>query len=125
MFVEGLLPLCGAGALYLFWGLARFIAANPKTGFTFAWKEALDPFGWLYGGAILAVQLLVKILSQQGLPAVAFFLGFEGFACMILLIAAMNERGQKATWKPPAAVTGVAAFLVIAILIQGYVVYNG
>jgi hypothetical protein len=134
LMIEGLMPLCGAGVLYLTWGLARFVAANPKAGFTFVWKEALDPFGWLYGGGILAVQSLVRSLSRQGLPASATFLGLpvvatalgiEGFACMMLLIAAMNERGQNAAWKPPATVTAVAAFLVVAILIEGYVVYSG
>jgi hypothetical protein len=134
LMIEGLLPLCGAGVLYIIWGLAKYANANPRSGFTFAWKEALDPFGWLYGGGILAVQLLVKSLSRQwppaapkflGIPGATIALGVEGVACIILLIAAMDNRGRNAAWKPPATVTAIAVFLMIAILTEGYWVYNG
>lgn len=124
LMIEGLLPLFGAGVLYLIWGTARYVMAT-RGSFAFAWKEALDPYGWLYGGGILAAQSLTKSYSKDGWSIVSIFLGLEGLACVILLLAAMTERGQKADWKPPAFATKVAAFLVIVILVEGFLVYHG
>ncbi len=125
LLIEGLLPLAGAGVLYLIWGWARYINAKNKSRFIFAWKEALDPFGWLYGGGILCVQLVIKALAKGGFPFTLAFLAVEGFVCTILLIAAMNERGQDPTWKPPKSLTAIAGALLIAILAQGFLVYHG
>jgi hypothetical protein len=99
--------------------------ATDKSQFTFAWKESIDPFGWLYGGGILSVQLAIKALAKGGFPVVLMFLALEGFTCTILLIAAMNERGEDPAWKPPKSLTGTAAGLVVTILAEGFLVYHG
>lgn len=127
LLVEGLLPLFGAGVLYVLWGVALYIAANPQpklTAFGFAWKEALDPLGWLYGGGILAVQSLVKTWTNGALITKIFF-GLEVLACLVLLFAAMTQRGQNANWKPPTSLTASAAALMVAILAEGFLVYHG
>jgi hypothetical protein len=123
LLIEGLLPLFGAGVLYLIWGTARYVMAA-RGSFNFAWKEALDPYGWLYGGGIIAFQSMTKSLSDQGWSIVSIFLLIEGAACVILLLAAMTQRGEDADWKPTTFATKVAGFLVIAILVEGFLVYH-
>ena len=121
---EGVLPLFGAGIAYLLWGVVLYAAANPRPAFkSYAWKEAVDPFGWLYGGAILASQLLGKTWAAGPL-IVTVFLVLELGACALFLFAAMTHRGQNAKWQPPSFLTWAAAFLVIAIIIEGFFVYH-
>lgn len=124
LMIEGLLPLIGAGLLYALWGVARYISTKEKSKFSFVWMEALDPFGWLYGGGIIAVQSLVKNVGISGWSPISVFLLIEAIVCTFLLIAAMNERGQDATWKPTTSLTAIAAILVAAILYEGFLVYH-
>src|SRR4051812_19309499 len=61
LLLEVALPLFGASLLYVGWGAAFRVAHSKTTPFTFAWKEALDPFGWLYGVAVTAAQSARKL----------------------------------------------------------------
>ena len=56
LFIEGLLPLLGGGALFLIWGAMRWVTASDKSQFSYSWNEARDPMAWLYGAAILSAQ---------------------------------------------------------------------
>jgi hypothetical protein len=60
LLLEGLLPLAGAGVIYLLWGAFRYVAATDKAQFTYHWREAADPLGWLYGAIIIAAQSALK-----------------------------------------------------------------
>lgn len=53
LLLEGLLPLFGAGAIYLVWGVCTYAAATAGSEFNYRWKEAADPLGWLYGSIII------------------------------------------------------------------------
>ena len=124
IFLEGLLPLAGAGVLYLIWGWARYMNAQDKSKFTFAWGEAKDPLGWLYGGGILSVQLIIKSVSGKLPLALPFLLGADAALCTILLLSAMTERGQNPSWKPTKSVTTAAVILVATVLVVGAIVYH-
>jgi hypothetical protein len=69
---EGLLPLIGAGLIYLLWGFFRYLASTNKTEFSYHWSEAADPLGWLYGAVILAAQSALQSFSSHGNQALAW-----------------------------------------------------
>ena len=58
--VEAIAPLLGASVFFLAVGAASYIASDDKENFAFAWKEAFDPIGWMYGAAFVAVQSGIK-----------------------------------------------------------------
>lgn len=121
---EGILPLIGAGILYIMWGICRYIASN-NTNFTYAWSQALDPFGWLYGAVILAFQSGFKTLSYGNNSltlSVSCFLA--GIVCSLLLMSAMTERGQSPNWHPPKSLQFFSILLVMVILYTGFQVQN-
>jgi hypothetical protein len=118
--MEGLLPLLGAGALYVSLGVALYVAATKGVPFTFSWKEWIDPLGWLYGGAILAVQAGMTSLDSHSPFHVTFFCFAAGAMSLLFLLAAMTNRGQQAAWQPPFSLKLIAAFLVVVILYAGY-----
>jgi hypothetical protein len=66
---EGIIPLFGAGFLYLAWGGVRRITAMSWSTSSYAWKETIDPMGWLYGALItvLVIGILVAGFNAQGL----------------------------------------------------------
>ncbi len=128
--IEGLLPLLGAGVLYLIWGLALYMgrsAAQKVVPFDYSWKEWIDPLGWLYGAAILAVQAGTSSLHGGGSSVLTFFCFGAGFASVLFLLAAMTNRGQhqpgQPDWEPPFSLTVTAALLVVAVLTAGYKAY--
>jgi len=93
---EGALPLFGAGVLYLLWGLLIAIARGSWSP-PFAWREAVDPLGWLYGALIVVIQAAARSFAakpERTLLAWACMIGV-GF-CFMLLLAAMSARGQDA-----------------------------
>ena len=123
LLVEGLLPLAGAGVLYLLWGVCRLIVRNTPRGsapFRYSWGQALDPFGWLYGAIIISVQsaLISARASDSTVLTTSCCVGAG--ACVLLLLAAMNERGSDPAWQPSARFQWFAALLVVAILFAGY-----
>ena len=120
LFFDGLLPLLGAGALFLLWGGIRYVTSGNKGTFNYSWKEALDPMAWLYGAAILSAQAgSTSAASGNSSILTALCVG-AGIVSLLLLLSAMTYRGEDANWEPPRSLEVVAALLIAAILIAGY-----
>jgi hypothetical protein len=121
LLLEGVLPLMGAAVIYLLWGGFRYVAAMESAQFTYQWAAAADPLGWLYGALIIAVQSAVKSFSA---PSRHEFLAWAciigAILCLVLLLAAMTERGAVSEWKPPRRLHRYALALVGVILFFGY-----
>lgn len=116
LMLEALLPMFGASLLFLLWGLARLAAAVDPRQFSFHWAAAIDPMGWLYGGAILAIQAGSKSLGLPD-PAWLNWTSFSGaLLSLLFLVAAMTERGQRSDWKPNIFFTALSLTLVTAIV---------
>ncbi|HTN62489.1 MAG TPA: hypothetical protein VL147_13220 [Devosia sp.] len=120
---SGVLPILGAAILYLLWGGLRYVASDNKSGFTYHWLEAADPIGWLYGAVIIAVQSTQLSLTRPDGSIFAWLFGCCGFTCLLLLIAAMTDRGAKDAWRPPLTLQIMAGALVLAILYAGFRVH--
>jgi len=116
---EGLLPLLGAAALFLLWGLVRLLAADRHKPFHYSWKEALDPLGWLYGASILAIQSGARA-SSSGNESLSLGLYLCAGVCLLLLLAAMTNRGDDPEWKPRPSFQVVVVAFIVAILTAGY-----
>lgn len=117
---EALLPIFGAAVLFLFWGVFQRVVHASSGAFVYHWKQAYDPLGWLYGGAVLAVQAGTKGLGLSDAGILPWFCYFAAVVCLLLLIAAMTERGKSGTWAPTPLLTGVSMALVAAILFASY-----
>jgi hypothetical protein len=124
LFMEGLIPLLGAGALFLLWGICRFAVASDKSKFTYAWPQALDPLGWLYGAVIIAFQAGWKGVGISGAGVLPYVCFAAAAICLLLLISAMTERGALATWEPPTRLKVCALLLVLGILYSGFSIHN-
>lgn len=119
LLIEGILPLLGAAILYLLMGMSSYVVSSKGT-FNFNWLQAFDPLGWLYGGTIIAVQAGIKAMSLPSpgmLPATCFVVSA---VCLLILMAAMNERGKHHGWAPPNRLKSFSALLVIVTLYAGY-----
>jgi len=124
LLLEGLLPLAGAGVIYLLWGVFRYVAAVDKS-FKYHWSEAADPLGWLYGAVIIAAQSAMKCFSEHGVhQTLAWMCVLGGLACLLLLVAAMTDRAATAAWKPPISLQVFAVVLVGGILYVGLKVHT-
>jgi hypothetical protein len=44
---QGVLPLTGAGLIYLLWGVFRYVTSANKAKFDYHWSGAADPLGWI------------------------------------------------------------------------------
>jgi hypothetical protein len=117
--LEALLPLFGAAVLFLIWGGVRYIV-NGAQAFTYHWRQAYDPLGWLYGGAVLAFQAGTKAYGHPNAGSLPIYCYGSAAVCLLFLIAAMSERGQSTSWSPPRLFTGVSVLLVLAILVASY-----
>jgi hypothetical protein len=122
---EGVLPIFGAGVLYSLWGLLIAIARGSWKP-AFAWREAVDPLGWLYGALIIAIQAAVRSLAVRptGSPVTWACMIGAGF-CFMLLLAAMSARGQHANWQPRLPLKLFAGVVVIGTLACGYFAQPG
>lgn len=121
LLVEGLLPLFGAAALFLLWGAVRYVSHNGGP-FSFSWREAIDPIGWLYVAVLLSAQSAVVAASFNEL--MAYLCGACAGVSTLLLLAAMTNKGQTPNWKPPSSFVAVAIVMVFAILVAGYQVHK-
>lgn len=118
--LEGLLPLLGAGLLYVIWGGCRYVASSNKPTFAFEWVQALDPIGWLYGAVIISCQSGLRGLPISSAGIIPYMCFVAAAICFLLLISAMTERGAVATWRPPLTLQIGAGILVIGILYAGF-----
>lgn len=119
LILEGILPLLGAAALYTLLGMCTFLVAS-KGSFSFQWSQAMDSLGWLYGGVIIAVQSGIKGVDIPNSGALPFACFFVSFMCLLILIAAMTERGRSAHWQPTRLLKGFSSVLVVVILLAGF-----
>lgn len=115
-------PLFGAAVLFLFWGALRYVVAGDKSKFTYHWPQAFDPLGWLYGGAALAIQAGARGWGHPKTGIAPFFCFVAAAICLLLLIAAMTERGQDKQWIPPKSLIVVSVALVLSIVGAGLAV---
>lgn len=111
------MPLLGAAALFVLWGLCRKLTTN-KTQYTYNWGHAIDPLGWLYGAAVVASTAGVKALSLHR-SNLWIFCFFGAGICVLVLISALTERAEDAKWEPKPLLKWVSLVLVLAILAAG------
>jgi hypothetical protein len=125
LLLEGLLPLFGAGIIYLVWGSIRYASAMEKAGFPYQWNEAADPLGWLYGALTIASQSAVKCFYAAGNHQVlAWLCMLGGLLCLLTLVSAMTDRGATSSWKPPSSLHALSLTYVVMILIGGVLVHS-
>lgn len=128
LLIEGIVPLFGASLLYLLFGVAKKIVATGA--FNFAWREACDPIGWLYGTLIISVQSVIRGLPKyEANRGIILACGGGGLACAILLVAAMYERGAASTaagasYSPRWYTSVASAGLTICVLYTGTQIYR-
>jgi peptidoglycan/LPS O-acetylase OafA/YrhL len=125
LIIEGLIPLFGAGVLFLVLGVFLYVATQDKSRFSYTWSGFFDPLGWLYGATILAVQAGVKSSHSPENLTLTFLCFAAGAICLLLLVAAMFLRGGNKTYDPPVTLKVVTVLFVIVILAAGYNVNAG
>jgi hypothetical protein len=114
---KGLVPLFGANVVYMMSGFYKQLASP---GTTFAWAEAIDSMGWLYGALIISVQSAVQLFSigthylYHGIGCIVC-----AFVCGMQLLAAMGERGADRSCQPSLRFKSVAVVVVVVILVSG------
>ena len=121
---QGLLPLTGAGLMYLLWGIFRYVTSANKAKFKYHWSGAVDPLGWLYGSVILAAQLALQSFSLRRNQLLAWGCLCVGLFSLFLLVSAMTDRGAESGWKPPVELQLFAIVLVGATLYLGLAVHT-
>jgi hypothetical protein len=121
---EAALPLFGAAVMFLFLGICYYLVLADKTKFTYGWGQAIDSFGWLYGGLAIALREGIRGWPDKT-SGILPFMCFAGAAvCFFLLVTAMTERGKDANWKPPVTLKVSSGILVAAILVAGIMLQN-
>jgi hypothetical protein len=121
---QGLLPLTGAGMIYLLWGVFRYVTSANKARFDYHWSGAADPLGWLYGAVILAAQSALQSFSLRGNQLLAWGCLCIGLFSLLLLVSAMTDRGAASAWKPPLLLKLFALVLVGITLYFGLAVHT-
>lgn len=100
--------------------MVRLVVTHDKARYAYDWSQAFDPMGWLYGGAILAFQAGVKGQALANSGVLPWVCHASAAICLLLLIAAMTERGQGPAWTPPRSLTLIAVALVGVILLASF-----
>ena len=121
---QGLLPLTGAGVIYLLWGFFRYVTSASKAKVDYHWSAAADPLGWLYGSVILAAQSALQSFSLRGNQLLAWGCLCVGLVSLLLLVSAMTDRGETSAWKPPLGLQLFAIVLVGITLCLGLAVHT-
>lgn len=123
LLVEGIAALFGAGGLYILVGICFRIAGSAVP---FAWREALDPMGWLYGAVVISIQSAVTLFNAaQYNPAVAANCMVMTTLCCLLLVAGMHQRGINRQWTPPRSMKLAAGLLALITLCLGFIARGG
>ena len=127
LLVEGMVPIFGAGVIYLAMGVCVLIVEKKKgQPFSYPWKEALDPIGWLYGGAVPSTMIAVRSgRAGGGLPALEGFAIFASAVCLLLLITVFRTKVENVTWRPvDVDVSTASGIPVAATLYTGFPVQS-
>lgn len=116
---EGLLPLFGSGLLFVGVGWCKYAVSSSVS--SFAWREAIDSMGWLYGALTIAVQSSVRCFDAgKAEIGLGWWAVFCAIVCAMLLISAMGERGHDPAWQPTSKLKWHAFALVAVVLLNGY-----
>jgi len=115
---EGLLPLIGTALLY--WALLGCFKMAQTSSFSFKWDEAIDSLGWLYGGAVLAVQAAIKGWGKEPTELISYFCAFIALACFLMLITAMFSKAADNTWQPGRYMKWGATVITGLVLSAGF-----
>lgn len=123
LLLEALLPLFGATLIYGLLGAAKWLVTPKSKRVKWAWREAFDSMGWLYGGAILAVQAGLKgedtaIYGQETYVVWTCFA--VALICGFVLAAAMVARGEDPDWKPPTIMLISTCVLMAVIVFSAF-----
>jgi hypothetical protein len=116
LFLEGLVPIFGAGFFYILWGVMRYLTSSAATPFSFAWKEAVDSLGWLSGILIIAIQSAIRGWDAADGHWLSYGCIGGALLCFMLLLSAMNDRGQNPAWQPPLSTKLASILLVVGLL---------
>jgi multisubunit Na+/H+ antiporter MnhB subunit len=123
LLIEGMVPMFGAGVIYLAMGVCVLIVEKKKgKRFTYPWKEALDPIGWLYGGAVLSTMIAVRSASPAVSAALQGFAICASAVCLLLLITAFRTKAEDPAWRPSALMSTASGILVAGTLYTGFLV---
>ncbi|MEI7297060.1 hypothetical protein WCQ02_33445 [Paraburkholderia tropica] len=119
LLVEALLPLFGATLIYTVLGGAKWLVTRKQKRVKWEWKEAFDSMGWLYGGAIIAVQAGLKgedsaIYGQY--TYIVWLCFAAAVICGFVLAAAMVARGEDADWRPPGIML-ISTCVLMAVIV--------
>lgn len=121
LLLEGLVPLFGAGLIFTLWGMMKRITHDATAPFCFAWQEAIDSSGWLYGALIIAIQSAVKSWPRiESAPGIGYGCIGAGILCLLLMLAAMDQRGRNAAWRPPRSMKIASFSIAVVVLLLGY-----
>ena len=123
LLLEALLPLFGATIIYALLGAAKWLVTPKTKRVKWAWKEAFDSMGWLYGGAILAVQagLRGEDTATYGENTYVVWTCFGvALLCGFVLAAAMVARGEDPDWKPPTIMLICTCVLMAVIVLSAF-----
>ncbi|VVE57270.1 hypothetical protein [Pandoraea commovens] len=121
--LEALLPLFGATLIYGFLGAAKWLVTPACRRVKWAWGQAFDSMGWLYGGAILAVQSGLRGVdhSVSGQNSIAVWICFgTALLCGAVVAAGMITRGEIPEWKPPGILIVFTCVLMAVIVVSAY-----
>ena len=123
LLIEGMVPIFGAGLIYLLMGICLLIVEK-KQGkpFRYPWKEALDPIGWLYGGAVLATMIAVRSSAPTVSAALQGFAIGSAAMCLLLLITAFRTKAEDPAWRPSTLMSTASGILVAGTLYTGFLV---
>jgi len=125
LLIEGVVPLFGAGVIYLAMGLCVLVVEKQKgKPFSYPWREAFDPIGWLYGGAVLSTMIAVRSSAVVVPATLESFAILAAAACMLLLITAFRTKAERPDWKPSTLMSWVSGILVAATLYTGFLVQS-
>lgn len=127
LLLEALLPIFGAAMIFTLLGMAKWIVTPKPKRVNWAWKEALDSIGWLYGGAALAVQTALlgqgtSIYDEE--PYVVVICFGSALVCGSVLAAAMFARGEDADWKPPPMMLAFTCVLMVLLISSAFRIHD-
>jgi hypothetical protein len=125
LFIEGLTPLFGAGLIYVVWGMGKWLVCVDKSTFQYGWGAAIDSMGWLYVTLVVAIQSALRCFrATPPAPLVGGWCIVVGILSLIILLCAMDQRGQNEKWYPPSSMKWFAILLAGAVLCLGCYVHG-
>ncbi len=104
----------------ILWGAFRYLADADKAKFQYAWAEALDSLGWLYGAGILALQSARRSLAANVGLTVPLYCFLAAAVATLALVAGMTNRGTTPSWRPPRSFHVTSVVWTLAILAVRY-----